>query len=202
MPTKDRLTGPLTLATAELEAEILHYEQTSASLDKLPLNSEKTLQRARKVLEECAAHQERLAVLLPAFAQAMQAAQARQQACMNVTAEGTQRIKTRFEERVVLLERIAALGQRAQAINEPVTAILGRDSGQGDPAAEALLRSLDEVGALTEAVIAEADELARAANASEWVDIARDAEALKQQLQTARNKVLVAARNVASRAPS
>lgn len=202
MPTKDRLTGPLTLATAELEAEILHYEQTSASLDKLPLNSEKTLQRARKVLEECAAHQERLAVLLPAFAQAMQAAQARQQACMNVTAEGTQRIKTRFEERVVLLERIAALGQRAQAINEPVTAILGRDSGQGDPAAEALLRSLDEVGALTEAVIAEADELARAANASEWVDIARDAEALKQQLQAARNKVLVAARNVASRAPS
>ncbi|HVH40739.1 MAG TPA: hypothetical protein VM925_00295, partial [Labilithrix sp.] len=102
--------GPLTIAAASLESELRQYEETAAELDRLPLNSDKTLQRARKVLEECAAHQEKLATLLPAFANAMQAAQTRQQECMDVTARGTAKIKTRFEERMALLERVAALG--------------------------------------------------------------------------------------------
>jgi hypothetical protein len=199
MPAATKTPHPLAAAAAALETELGRYEATSAELDSLPLTSDKTLQRARKVLEECAAHQERLAVLLPAFAQAMQVAQARQQECMEVTARGTAKIKTRFEERMALLERVALLGQSAQEINEPVAAVL--EGGEEKAPAE-LLKSLDEVGARTEAVIAEADAVQRAAQEGDWLDIARDADALKQQLQAARNKVLIAQRNVASRAPS
>jgi hypothetical protein len=118
---------------------------------------------------------------------------------MDATAEGTAKIKARFEERMALLERVAALGQSAQEINQPVAAVL--EGGEDKPAAE-LLRSLDEVGARTEAVIAEADAVQRAAQEGDWLDIARDADTLKQQLQSARNKVLIAQRNVAGRAPS
>ena len=87
------------------------------------LTSEKTLQRA----------QGPRGVRLPSgeagdapaeFAQAMQAAQAKQQECMEVTARGTARIKERFEDRMALLERVAALGQKAQDINGPVAAVV------------------------------------------------------------------------------
>ncbi|MBX3230043.1 MAG: hypothetical protein KIT84_25585 [Labilithrix sp.] len=191
--------GPLTQAAAALESELRRYEETAAELDKVALTSEKTLQRARKVLEECAAHQSELALLLPAFAQAMQAAQAKQQACMELTARGTARIKERFEARMALLERVAALGQRAQDINGPVAAVMDGDA-ERTPAE--LLKSLEEVAGRTEAVIAEASEVHAAAETDDWQDIARDTDALKQQLQSARNKLLVAQRSVAERAPS
>jgi len=203
--------GPLAMAASALESELRRYEETSTQLESLPLNSEKTLQRARKVLEECAAHQEALAVLLPAFAQAMQAAQNRQEKCMTVTAEGTQRIKVRFNERVALLERVAALGHRAQeihqpiaelsaALSEPTNAEEAENQNRNQPAV--VLKSLEEVNARTEAVIEEAESVRKAATEAEWLDIARDAQTLKEQLQSARNKILVAQRNVASRAPS
>lgn len=198
-PTKNP-DGPLKSAAAALEAELRHYEETVTELDRLTLNSEKGLQRARKVLEECASHQEKLATLLPAFASAMQAAQARQQECMEVTARGTGRIKARFEERMALLGRVAALGQRAQEINEPALAVISR--GDEQASVSELLASLDDVGSRTDAAIAEADEVHRAAQEGEWVDIARDADSLRQQLRSARNKLLVAHRSVASRAPS
>jgi hypothetical protein len=191
--------GPLAAAAAALENELRHYQDTSAELAKIALNSEKTLQRARKVLEECAAHQEKLAQLLPEFAQAMQAAQAKQQECMDVTARGTMRIKERFEDRMALLERVAALGQKAQDINGPVAAVV---DGTTERTPAELLKTLEEVGARTEAAIAEAASVHDAAEAADWQDIARDTDALRQQLQAARNKVLVAQRNVAANAPS
>ena len=192
-------TGPLATAAAALENELRRYEETSAELEKITLTSEKTLQRARKVLEECAAHQEKLATLLPEFAQAMQTAQAKQQECMEATARGTMRIKERFEDRMALLERVAALGQKAQDINGPVAAVV---DGNGEHTPAELLKTLEEVGARTEAVIAEAAAVHEAAEGADWQDIARDTDALKQQLQSARNKLLIAQRSVAARAPS
>ncbi len=201
MPASTKtVQGPLTSAAAALENELRHYEETVTELQKLPLTSDKTLQRARKVLEECAAHQEKLAVLLPEFAQAMHAAQVRQQQCMDMTAEGTTKIKTRFEERMALLERVAALGQRAQDINEPALAVMSGQEENRSPTE--LLKSLEDVTTRTEAVIAEADAVHKLAQEGDWQDIARDTDALKQQLQSARNKVLVAQRNIAARAPS
>ena len=191
--------GPLAAAAAALENELRKYDETSTELQRLALTSEKTLQRARKVLEECAAHQERLATLLPEFAQAMQAAQTKQQECMEATAKGTNRIKERFEDRMALLERVAALGQKAQDINGPVAAVV---DGPGERTPAELLKTLEDVGARTEAVIAEAASVHEAAEGADWQDIARDTDALRQQLQSARNKILVAQRSVAERAPS
>lgn len=200
MATSTKTTiGPLTAAAAALEDELRRYEETSAELTQAALTSEKTLQRARKVLEECASHQERLAKLLPELAEAMQTLQEKQQACMEATARGTTRIKERFEVRSLLLQRVAALGQRAQDVSGPVAALVGAPE---ERTAAELLQTLEDVAARTEAVIAEAASVQEAAEGAGWQDIARDTDALRQQLMAARNKLLVAQRSVAARAPS
>jgi chromosome segregation ATPase len=198
--TTTTTTGPLTVAAAALEGELGQYLETSAQLERIPINSDKTLQRARKVLEDCAKHQEKLAVLLPAFAQAMNEAQRRQTECMEETARGTARIKARFDDRMALLERVAALGERAQMINQPIASM--NEAIEAGSTPQAILKSLDEVSARTEAVIGEAEAVHGAATEADWQDIARDADALKQQLQSARNRILIAQRTAASRAPS
>jgi hypothetical protein len=200
MPTSTKTPqGPLTAAAAALESELRKYEETIAELEKISLTSEKTLQRGGKVLEECAAHQQKLAQLLPEFAQAMQTVQAKQQACVEITARETVRIKERFEDRMALLERVAALGQKAQDISGPAAEVA---NSEGERSPSEVLKTLEEVGSRTEAVIAEAASVHEQAQNSDWQDIARDTEALRQQLQAARNKILLAQRTVAERAPS
>ena len=90
--------------------------------------------------------------------------------------------------------------ERVDVINEPVAAVISGKEENRSPME--LLKSLEDVGALTEAVIAEADAVHKLAQDGDWQDIARDTDTLKQQLQSARNKVLVAQRNIAARAPS
>jgi hypothetical protein len=84
-------------------------------------------------------------------------------------------------------------------LNEPVTAL---EAKSGDANAQDLLKTLSEVATRTESVIAEADTLGADAVADDWQDIAREATTLKQQLQSARNKILTAQRDVAARTPS
>ena len=64
------------------------------------------------------------------------------------------------------------------------------------------MKTLGEVAARTESVVAEAEALGADAVTDDWQDIAREATTLKQQLQSARNQILVAQRDVAGRTPS
>ena len=77
------------------------------------------------------------------------------------------------------------------------------EAKQGDANAQDLLKTLSEVAARTESVVSEAETLGADAVADDWQDaVAREATTLKQQLQSARNKILVAQRDVAGRTPS
>jgi exonuclease VII small subunit len=194
--------SPDSLATAVVafEAELRHFEETVAELNRVSVNSDKTLHRAKNALEACSESEQRLACLLRDFVTAMQAAQAKQQLCMDAALQGARRIQARNEARNALLERVAQLGERAREVNEPIAALMV-EGGAPTGAAE-LLASLQEVGTRMDSVIADCTAVAASAREDEWTDIARDADTLKQQLQAARNKVLVTQRNVASRAPS
>lgn len=192
--------GPLTLAAAALEAELSSFEDIVTELGRLHVNSDKTLQRARQALESCSTFETRLADKLKGFAEAMQSMQAKQQQCMLDALEHAKRIQERNDARNALLERVTALGLRAREINAPMADLVDEGTGEGE--ASKILAKIQDVGDRLESVIVEAAAVTTAARESDWADIARDADALKQQLQSARNKVLVAQRNVASRAPS
>lgn len=198
-PSKKTIESPLAKAAAALEAELLEYEKFVVDVKRMTLNTEKAMHRAKDLLEHCAAGEQRMAERLQAFAAAMQDVQARQQTSIAEAVAAAERIQERIQKRSALLERFSALGERARSLNEPVAAL---ESKEGEADAQALLKTLGEVAARTEVVVAEAESLASDATLDDWQDIAREATTLKQQLQSARNKILTAQRDVAARTPS
>ena len=198
-PPSKKLETPLARAAASLEGELLEYEKFVVDVKKMDLSSEKAMHRAKTLLENCAAGESRMAERLQAFAEAVQDVQGRQQACITEAVAAAEKIQQRIQNRSALLERFSALGDRARALNEPVAAL---EAKEGEASAQDLLTTLGEVAQRTEAVIQEADALGSDAENDDWQDIAREATTLKQQIQSARNKILVAQRDVASRTPS
>ncbi|MFZ5897114.1 MAG: hypothetical protein ACOY0T_39010 [Myxococcota bacterium] len=188
----------LSKAATALEDELARFEDLLQEL-KQPVNSDKALQRARHRLEECSACEEKLAEHLRAFAEAMQAMQARQQECMQILAERAQGVATRLTERNALIVRINQLGQQARAVSEPIVALQEPDWNSPSPE---LLSSVAEMSTRLEAVISEAAAVVASAKESDWADVARDADALKQQLSAMRSKLIIGQRKLASRAPS
>jgi len=108
--------------------------------------------------------------------------------------EAAGRVQTRAQELANFVERFAALGQQARELNEPVRAVVTRKD-EGAPPAE-LLAALGEVLARTESLVSQADGLAKDARESDWPEVAREADSLKQQMQSARNRLLQAERSV------
>jgi DNA repair exonuclease SbcCD ATPase subunit len=188
----------LSKAATLLEEELAHFEDLLQEL-KAPINSEKALQRARHRLEECSTCEEKLAEHLRAFAEAMQAMQARQQECMQILGERAEGVKARLIDRNALVERINALGQQARSVSDPIVAL--EEPAWTSPTPE-LLNSVAEMSSRLEAVIEEAASVVASAKESDWTDVARDADALKQQLSAVRSKLIIGQRKLASRAPS
>ena len=198
-PSKKIIDSPLAKAAAALEAELHEYEKFVAEVKRMNLNTEKSMHRAKDLLEHCAAGEHRMGAKLQEFAAAMQGVQVRQQTCISEAVAAAERIQERIQKRSALLERFSALGEKARSLNEPVTALEAKEGGAD---AQDLLRTLGEVASRTEAVVDEADGLRADAEADDWQDISREATTLKQQLQSARNKILTAQRDVAGRTPS
>jgi len=188
----------LVKAATLLDDELSHFEGLLQEL-KAPVNSEKALQRARQRLEECSACEEKLAEHLRAFALAMQVMQARQQECMQLLNERAEGLQARLLDRNALVQRINQLGQKAGQVSDPISALA--EPAWESPTPE-LLSSVAEMSARLESVIAEAAAVATSAKESDWADVARDADALKQQLTAVRGKLLLGQRKLASRAPS
>lgn len=199
-PPNATAESALVTAAASLEAELLRYEEHVAAARRLEITSEKELLESKAVLEACAGAEQRMRERLGAFAEAMQAMQSRQHACVEETVATARRIEARIHDRAALLERFAALGARARAVDEPVQAVMqGKAAGAAD--AE-LLGALSEVIARTDGVLEDAAAIGRDAHDRGWEDIAREARSLEEQLQSARARVLEAQRDMAGRSPS
>jgi chromosome segregation ATPase len=183
---------PSELATAAeaLESELRRFEDFSEQFQKHPLNTEKNLERASRLLQEVAALDERLRSRVSELVAAITKARDRQ----GKQAESIQQHALVLEQRVEvfkqLLTRYGALGQSAAELNAQVQAFAARRSEARTPEQSAhlavdLQALLERMGQLA----SEAQSVAEAANAQDFSDVARQADGLRQQLQAARNKL-------------
>jgi hypothetical protein len=86
------------------------------------------------------------------------------------------------------MERFAALGQEASSLSANMQQVANRTQAGEPMKAEEIISSLQTVNERMTAVADNAGSLATDAQAQDFVDIARDAESLRQQLLAARNR--------------
>jgi hypothetical protein len=193
-PSATKTESALASAATAFEDELQHFAAFAADLARAPLTSDKALVRAQKALEESSESQVRLAARLQDVIVAIDGARGKQEACMKQMLEAAERVRSRAQSFTALVERFAGLGQLARDINEPVRAVVARKAEGADP--RELATGLEEVLLRTESLIAEAESLAQDAKEANWPDVARQADSLKQQMQSARNRLLIAQRSV------
>ena len=197
--TKTAPSALLSSAQA-FEEELRHLEDLATQLERGSLSSEKALSRAGTMLSEAGTIHERLGGTLAKLIAAVEGTGVRQHAALERVLAESQRVKTRHDEYRALMERFAALGLRAKEVNGPVAAVSAQKEAGASP--DDLLHALNVVEELTDGVVQDAEAVAQAAKDGDWPEVARDAHALRQSMQSARNKVSLARRDVAGRATS
>jgi hypothetical protein len=180
----------LAVVAAALDEELQRFEELSATARRLPLKSQKNLERAAQTTREAAASQERFGAHLRALVDAVAAARDRQQVGADTLAEAAQAIEQRWARFEALMARFGAIGTEAGVINTLVQEVgaLRRDGPNATPPA-AIVARLREIQAQMTTVIESAQGLARDATDDDLVDVARQSDALRQQILAARNKL-------------
>jgi chromosome segregation ATPase len=179
--------SPLLSAIEAFEAELHSYAQLSEAFQRAPLGSTKQLERANETLGQIAASEQRLGACGQRLAQAVSEARDQQERLARATLERVPAVKQRMEELRGLLARFETLGQEAAALNATAAGLARRPADAESPAGTA--RQLTEQ---MHALSQKAQELAAAARAVDFEELANRAHALHQQLLSGYNKLKLA----------
>jgi hypothetical protein len=167
----DELT--LGAAAAALEAELRRFDQIADLLSRLKLDSEKNLDRAIRAAQDAAQSHERVSAAVVDLVAAVARARERQEGQAKAVAERALEVVARRTELEAIAGRFVTLGSEASAINT-----LLKEGGRLDEAAERM-----------EKIAETAKGLRDDADRSGFPEPARQAESLRQQMLSARNKL-------------
>jgi hypothetical protein len=193
-------SSPLVVAAETLEEELGALDQLATRLERSSISSEKTLQRSATLLQEAGHIHERLGASVVGLGAAITSMQARQQVLLERVLVETRRLESRNKEYQELMQRFAALGERAREVNGPVGEVVAQKGTRANP--EALLEALGKIEQLASSVAADAESVVSSARSGDWPEVARGAQALKQTMEAAVNKLVLAKREIAAHAAS
>ena len=182
------IASGLAEAAEALEIELRRYEELATSLQGAKLVSEKELRRAAQALNALRTSDARLGELVQALVAAIGTARDRQQALADAVRTRAESIRERSETLSALLVRWEALGRDAGEVNRLVQQSAARGEGNGGEKPD-VADTVTEVDARLARLAVDADELVHAAETAEFVDLARRAESLRAQLESARKQL-------------
>lgn len=200
MSKRDKSTSELVTAAEALEAQLTRFESLAEQFRKAPLNSEKSLERASKLLRDVAEQDQQLNASVSALVAAVTATRDRQQQQAESVNAHAQELQQRAETFKTLLERYGALGQSAAELNQRMQEFAARRSqsqGTGEQNKE-LIDILENLDKSMEKVAEEAQRVTGLAEEKDFTDIGRQADSLRQQLLSARNKLNLLKKGLAS----
>ena len=192
--------SPLVAAVIRMEEELRRYEALTAEVARAPISSEKTLARTARAVTEAASCHERFLACVGVVSEALGETRARQEATLARMAEAARHVGERADGFVTLLERYRHLGDVARTLNERASEISARRA-----AGTAADETYSAVGELLDGMataLAEAESIASDGRERGYDQIAKDADGLKQQMSSAKNRLSLAHRTLAERASS
>jgi uncharacterized protein YoxC len=196
-------SSDLTAAAEALDSQLRRFESLTEQFQKSPLNSEKSLERASKLLRDVAEQDRILNESVSALVAAVAGARDRQQKNAEAVNEHAQYLEKRAETFKTLLERYGALGQSAAELNQRMQDFATkRAEAQTTPEKSAeVLVSLDALQERMGQVADEAQAVVKLAEEQDFTDIGRQADSLRQQILSARNKLGLLRKGLAPEAP-
>lgn len=171
-----------------IERELCALEDAARAANNIRLHNERSLEKAGRALQEGLRQQEALGAGLQALTQAMGRMAERQQGAIDRLAKRAHEIQAQMQRLSDHMVRFADLGAKAAEatqILQGMPAPYGMGAASGEPASgppEELMR----VDVLLAAVSAEAKQLASSAEEADLSDVAREAGALRQRVDSAR----------------
>jgi hypothetical protein len=192
--------SPLVVAAAALDEELRRYDSLADEAKRSHIDSAKTLERAVRIIQESTGRNETVQDKLRGLVAEIEAARIRQVESLNTLLEAAQRTQARSEQYDALLKRFAALGESARQVN--ALAVEVDTQRRADAGETELVERLGTMETQMAGVVAEANALAALASEQDWSDLARQADAVRQQVLAAKNKISAARRAAVARAPS
>jgi hypothetical protein len=190
--------GALVQAALALEEELRGFDQAAREAQRLPLTSQKNLERTTERLGELASAEGRVGPLVAALQAAVRDMAEKQRAQAEALAARSAEVERRREELVALLEKYAEVGREASGVNQLALEVLGAAKG-GSSSADP--PGVDAVRARLERLADRAGELEREATERGFEDLAAQAQGLRQQLRAVVNRIGLLAGKIADGRP-
>jgi hypothetical protein len=190
----------LVAAATALDDELRAFDEIARQAKEQKMNSQKTLSRTAAILTESVNARGRLEAGVRRLVAEIAGAQKRQEASSEVLVEVAAELERRTKNREELLARFAGLGTTAARVNATAADLATRRQ-EGAVETE-LLELLRDIQEQMTGVAAEAEALTETAEKDGWPEIARQADAIRQQVNAVKGKLAAAQRNLAAGAPS
>jgi hypothetical protein len=191
--------SPLVAAAATLDAELRGFDELAQEANRCVLTTEKGLTRATRALTQCVDQRGRIEEKLQSLLSEIDASRRRQQESADILVEVARNLEARGKERDELISRFGTLGESAARINLLALELGDLREQHGE---QRVLEHLTDIQTQIAHIVSEARSLVESAERGGWAEIARQIDAVRQQMQASANKLAIAHRNVASRAPS
>jgi hypothetical protein len=194
--------SPLVASAEAFDETLRRFAALSDGLRKGSLDSQRNLERAAEALKQVAGCEQELQAHAQALTAALANARDAQQTQAEVIRQRALEIQSRGEELARLLRGFEAIGKDATALNASAQQLAARKRTPDEMVKDgALLAGLDELQERMAAVGAAAEKLAADARASDFEDLSRKVDSLRQQILAARNKVSLLKEAIVRAAP-
>jgi hypothetical protein len=178
----------LATVAGRLEAELGRFEALVALTNKSAIDSKKTLERAARAFADAVSSRDRVLTEVGHLAAAVASARDRQQTTGDLLQARALQLKDRAAVIASFFERFGAVGEDARKINELLQQASSEYREDERPTAEAVARFADLHTRMSE-IAQKATELAEEALQAGVLDIAHQADSVRQQVYAARNRL-------------
>jgi chromosome segregation ATPase len=178
-------------AAVALDDELESFEQLAREVARLPLDSQRSLERAAEVLRHAANADERLAERVGALVAAIAETRRRREAGAKIVQERATEIEQRSTTFAALLEKYRGIGSAASEITARLQALVQAAPAERETALADVRHRVAELAARAQELVKEADD-------SGFGDVARQADGLRQQLLAGLNKVSLVVKRLPS----
>ncbi len=181
----EKKSTAITQAASAIEEQLQKFELLTASARRVPLTSQRNLEKAAQLTTEAAQCQEQLGGFIQAFMAALNVSREQNQETMNALQARADEIKERSVRLGGIKERVAELAGEAADIST-VAQKVGQEKAQRGREA---LPELAEIEGRMTALVERLAALHGDCKDADFSDLSSQVESLKQQMQSARNKV-------------